>query len=104
MRSLWKAYPAALASAVAMAKIPAIVHDNGSYVLVQEAAEEVALAEDANRRVEEENEALRQQLLRVQEQLQAIQTQPSPGASPQVALASPAQSLGHPSTASAALE
>ncbi|CAL5227927.1 g10974 [Coccomyxa viridis] len=49
----------------------------------EEAAEEVALAEDANRRVEEENEALRQQLLRVQEQLQAIQTQPSPGASPE---------------------
>ena len=47
----------------------------------------MALAEDANRRVEEENEALRQQLLRVQEQLQAIQTHPSPGASPQVALA-----------------
>ncbi len=63
---------------------------------MQEAAEEVALAEDANRRVEEENEALRQQLVRVQEQLQAIQAPPSPGASPQVAPAlSSSDHLGH---------
>ena len=51
----------------------------------QEILEEVALAEDANRCVEEENEALRQQLMQVQQQLQAIQAEPSPAASPQVA-------------------
>ncbi len=71
---------------------------------MQEAAEEVALAEDANRRVEEENEALRQQLVRVQEQLQAIQMQPSPGASPQVDPVSPAQSLGHSFSAPAVVQ
>ncbi len=53
-------------------------------MVLQEILEEVALAEDANRRVEEENEALRQQLMQVQEQLQAIQAEPSPAASPQV--------------------
>lgn len=60
----------------------------------QEVNEEVALAEDANRHVEEENEALRQQLMRVQEQLQAIQAQPSPSASPQVGFAFPCPLTG----------
>ena len=41
--------------------------------------------------MEEENEALRQQLVRVQEQLQAFQAPASPDASPQVAPALPAK-------------
>ena len=60
---------------------------------MQEIAEEVALAEDANRRVREENEALRLQLEQVQEQLQAMQAQPSPAASPEVALVSRCRAL-----------
>lgn len=42
------------------------------------------LAAEDNARKEEENEALRHQLLQVQEQLQAVQAEPTPAASPQV--------------------
>jgi hypothetical protein len=51
---------------------------------VQEVAQEAMLATEDNARKEEENEALRHQLLQVQEQLQAIQTGPAPAASRQV--------------------
>jgi hypothetical protein len=51
---------------------------------VQDIVQEVMLAAEDNARVEEENEALRHQLLQVQEQLQAIQAEPTPAASPQV--------------------
>ena len=42
------------------------------------------LAAEDNAHIEKENEALRHQLLQVQEQLQAIQAEPTPDASPQV--------------------